>query len=143
MFGTLVIQLPSHYNGGKLIVYHQGKKSEFDYSGLDCCSYCYFTSFYADCQHEIKEVTKGFRLCLVYNLMYQGLDECPTPANNQEQVSAIVSAMKKWEEDIESEDCPSMMTYLLEHKYCEASLSFKFLKNVDRAIADVLVSSQS
>ena len=143
MFGTLVIQLPSHYNGGKLIVYHQGKKSEFDYSGLDSCSNCYFTSFYADCQHEIKEVTKGFRLCLVYNLMYQGLDECPTPANNQEQVSAIVSAMKKWEEDIKSEDCPSMMTYLLEHKYCEASLSFKFLKNVDQAIADVLVQAKA
>ena len=36
---------------------HQGKKSVFDYSGLDCCSECYFTAFYADCQHEVEKVT--------------------------------------------------------------------------------------
>ena len=143
MFGTLVIQLPSNYTGGKLIVYHQGKKSEFDYGGLDCCSNCYFMSFYADCQHEVEKVTKGYRLCLIYNLMYRGLDECPAPADNQKQVSAIVSAMKEWGEDIESEDCPYMMTYLLEHKYCEASLSFKFLKNGDRAVADVLAQAKA
>ena len=59
MFGTLVIQLPSNYSGGKLIVYHQRKKLEFDYSGPSCRSNCYFTSFYADCQHEVKKVTKG------------------------------------------------------------------------------------
>ena len=96
MFGTLVIQLPFNYSGGKLIVYHQGRKSEFDYSGPDYRSGCYFTSFYADCQHEVEKVTKGYRLCLIYNLMYQGLDECPTPADDQKEASAIVSAMKQW-----------------------------------------------
>ena len=143
MFGTLVIQLPSNYTGGKSIVYHQGKKSEFSFSGPDCCSNCHFTSFYADCQHEVEKVTQGYRLCLIYNLMYQGLDECPAPADNQRQVSAIVSAMKKWQEDIESDNCPDMMTYLLEHKYCEASLSFRLLKNCDRAVADVLAQAKA
>ena len=58
IFGTLVIQLPSNYTGDKLIVYHRGKKSEFDYSGL---SYYYFASFYADCQcqHEVKKLTEA------------------------------------------------------------------------------------
>ena len=142
MFGTLVIQLPSNYTGGKLIVYHQGKKSDFDYSGPDYRSNSYFTCFYADCQHEVKKVTKGYRLCLIYNLMYQGL-ECPAPADNQKQVSAIVSAMKKWGEDTESDDCPDMMTYLLEHQYCEASLSFRLLKNCDRAVANVLAQAKA
>ena len=143
MFGTLVIQLPSNYSGGKLIVYHQGKKSEFDYSGPGCCSNYYYTSFYADCQHEVEKVTKGYRLCLIYNLIYRGRDECPAPADNQKQVSAIVSAVTKWQEDIESDDCPDMMTYLLEHKYCEASLSFQLLKNGDRAVADVLAQAEA
>ena len=143
MFGTLVIQLPSNYSGGKLIVYHQGKKSEFDYSGPGCCSNYYFTSFYADCQHEVKKVTKGYRLCLIYNLMYQGLDECPTPADNQAQVSTIVSGMKQWQKDVDSNDCPETMTYLLEHKYCEASLSFRLLKNGDRAVAHVLAQAKA
>ena len=138
-----MIQLPSYYSGGKLIVYHQGKKSEFDYSGPSCRSNCYFTSFYADCQHEVEKVTKGYRLCLIYNLMYQGLYECPTPANNEAQVSAIVSAMKQWQEDIGSDDCPKMMAYLLDDQYCKISLSFRFLKNCDRAIADVLVQAKA
>ena len=125
------------------MIYHQGKKSEFDYSGPDCHSNCYFTSFYADCQHEVEKVTKGYRLCLIYNLMYQGLDECPAPADNQKQVSAIVSAMKQWGEDTESDDCPGMMTYLLEHKYCKASLTFKLFKNCDRAVADVLTQAKA
>ena len=125
------------------MVYHQGKKSEFDYSGPDCCSNYYYTSFYADCQHEVEKVTKGYRLCLIYNLIYRGRDECPAPADNQKQVSAIVSAVTKWQEDIESDDCPDMMTYLLEHKYCEASLSFQLLKNGDRAVADVLAQAKA
>ena len=142
MFGTLVIQLPSNYSGGKLIVYHHGKKSEFDYSSPDCCSNCYFTSFCVDCQHEVEKVTKGYRLCLIYNLMYQGLDECPTPADNQAQVSAIVSAMKQWQ-DVDSLDCPEVMTYFLETKYCEADLSFQLLENRDLAVADVLAQAKS
>ena len=144
MFGTLVIQLPSNYTGGKLVVYHQEKKSEFDYSGRDCCGNCYFVSFYADCLHEVEKVTKGYRLCLIYNLMYQGLDQYPTPADNQQQISAIVSAIKQWQEDdTESDDCPGTVTYLLEHKYCEASLSFQLLKNRDRAVADVLSKAKA
>ena len=36
-----------------------------------------------------------------------------------------------------------MMSYLLEHRYCEVSLSFKLLKNLDRAVADVLVKAKA
>ena len=143
MFGTLVIQLPSYYSGGKLVVYHRGNKMEFDYSGIECSGSCYFTSFYADCRHEVEKVTKGYRLCLIYNLIYQGLGECPTPANNQKKVSAIVSAMKAWGEDISSGKCPPMMTYLLEHEYCGTRLSFNLLKNGDRAVTDVLVQAKA
>jgi len=138
MFGTLVIQLPSVYEGGQLTVFHQGKKTEYNFSGPDACCKFYFAAFYADCQHEIKPITSGYRLCLIYNLLYRDIEECPTPADNQKQVSAIVSAITAWNADATSTDCPKMMTYMLEHKYCKASLSFEFLKNGDRALADVL-----
>ena len=138
MFGTLVIQLPSNYNGGQLKVYHQSKSMEFDFSGPIACSNFHFAAFYADCQHEIEPVTKGYRLCLIYNLVYQGCGNCPSPANNREIVSSIVSSMKEW-----VEDDPPMMTYLLEHQYCEASLSFQRLKNTDRVVADVLAQAKN
>ncbi len=71
------------YDGGQLIV-------KFDFSGSDNSSYF----DYADCIHEVKPVTQGYHLCLVYNLMYKGLGVCPAPVDHQQQVKEIVSAMK-------------------------------------------------
>lgn len=133
MFGTLIIQLPSNYSGGQLAVYHQSKSMEFDFGGPAGYNNFHYAAFYADCQHEIKPVTEGHRLCLIYNLLYRGSGECPAPDNSQ--FSTIVSSMREWSE---SPDDPLMMTYLLEHKYCEYSLSFQLLKNKDRAVADIL-----
>ena len=137
-----MIQLPSDYDGGQLTVFHRGKQTEYNFSGPEACYKFYYAAFYADCQHEIKPVTKGYRLCLIYNLLYRGVDVCPAPADNEKQVSAIVSAMTAWNEDAASDDSPEMMTYMLEHKYCEASLSFELLKNGDRAVAEVLIQAK-
>lgn len=142
MFGTLVIQLPSNYIGGQLTVNHRSKNTEYDFGGSAGCANFYYAAFYADCQHEIKPVTKGYRLCLIYNLVYQGSDNCPAPANNQQSISTIVSSMREWSEDVTSADQHPMIAYLLEHKYCEASLSFQLLKNTDRAVADVLTQAK-
>ena len=96
MFGTLVIQLPSDYGGGQLIVYHNG----LSFGGCDARCNFYFAAFYGDCQHEVKPVTKGYRLCLMYNLLYAGVNEYSAPADNQKLVSNIVSAMHDWNQDI-------------------------------------------
>ncbi len=136
-----MIQLPSNYEGGQLIVYHQSKSKEFDFSGPVGCGDVHYAAFYADCQHEIKPVTKGYRLCLIYNLVYRGCGNCPAPADNKQIVATVISSMKEWGEDLD-EDNPPMMTYLLEHKYCESSLSFELLKSSDQAIADVLTEAK-
>ncbi len=141
MFGTLVIQLPSNYTGGQLVVYHQSKSKKFDFSGPVGCTDTHYAAFYADCQHEIEPVTKGYRLCLVYNLVCRGFSSCPSPPDNEESVSTIISSMKEWAEDREGSP-PAMMTYLLEHQYCEASLCFQLLKNSDRAVANVLLQAR-
>ena len=139
MFGTLVIQLPSNYTGGQLIVYHQSKNKKFDFSGhLGCCNF-HYAAFYADCQHEIKPVTSGYRLCLVYNLVHTGCGPSPMIPDDKKAVSAIVSHVRKWNED---KGHNQMMAYMLEHQYSRASLSFKSLKNSDRVVANLLVSAK-
>ena len=143
MFGTLVIQLPSNYSGGEVAIYHQSKSTTFDFGGLVGCNNFHYAAFYADCQHEIKPVTKGYRLCLIYNLVCSGSDRCPVPADNQQMVSDIISSIVEWNGSTHLEGCPPMMTYLLEHHYCDASLSFKLLKNGDRAVADVLTQAKN
>ena len=136
MFATLVIQLPSDYSGGHLAVYHQSETKTFNFSGAAGRTSFHYSAFYADCQHEIKPVTKGYRLCLVYNLVYTGPGDSPAPSDNQKVVSKFVSSMKEWTEAADAEY--PLMAYMLQHKYSRAGLSFKSLKNSDRAVADIL-----
>ena len=141
MFGTLVVQLPSDYSGGELVVTHGGKDKVFNFNGLKGCTNFHYAAFYADCQHELKKVTKGYRLCLIYNLLYTGSGSPPAPVENGFIIGQLVTAMKQWNDEATHNKGPAMMAYILEHKYCEASLSFKALKNIDRAIGDVLISA--
>jgi len=77
MFGSLVIQLPSDFEGGQLNVHHRGKQVTFDFSSTVGSTDIHYAAFYDDCQHELCKVTKGYRLCLVYNLVYTGVESCP------------------------------------------------------------------
>ena len=62
MFGTMVVQLPSDFDGACM---------KFDFSGLNGMTR-FHTAFYADYLHELCEVTKGYRMCLMYNRVYSG-----------------------------------------------------------------------
>ena len=141
MFGTLVVQLPSDYSGGHLVVSHGGQDKVFDFSGIKGCTNFHYAAFYADCQHELKKVTKGYRLCLIYNLIYSGTGSLPAPTEDALIVGQLTQAMQQWNTEASRRKGPPIMAYILEHKYCEASLSFKGLKNVDRAVGDILTKA--
>jgi hypothetical protein len=141
MFGTLIVQLPSNYGGGKLVVSHGGNDKVFDFSGIKGCTNFHYAAFYADCQHELKKITKGYRLCLIYNLIYSGPGSLPSPIEDTIVISQLVKAMQLWNDEASQHKGPPMMAYILEHKYCEASLSFKGLKNIDRAVGDALAKA--
>ena len=138
MFGTLVLQLPSDYEGGLLRVCHSGEEQIFDFSGLNGISGFHYAAFYADCQHELCKVTKGYRLCFVYNLVYSG-DSCTCPVYSQVS-DKVVARLRDWEQD--DHGLP-VMAYMLSHQYCEASLSFQLLKGADRAVAEILVEASN
>lgn len=78
MFGTLVIQPPSLHTGGELVVYEQNgrthKRIDFGQSdGISAYAH-HFVAHYANLEHELLEVTSGYRLALVYSLYWtQGL----------------------------------------------------------------------
>jgi hypothetical protein len=65
--GSLVICLPSPFDGGNLMVRHHGQEVDFDWSESSS-SAIQWAAFYSDCEHEIKRVTKGHRITLTYNL---------------------------------------------------------------------------
>ncbi|KAF9111011.1 hypothetical protein BGX27_005517 [Mortierella sp. AM989] len=63
IFASLVVCLPTSYEGGKLIV----ENDSYDLSSANSIKWC---AFYSDCKHKINEVTKGFRVTLTYDLLY-------------------------------------------------------------------------
>ncbi|GAM24042.1 hypothetical protein SAMD00019534_072170 [Acytostelium subglobosum LB1] len=71
MFGTLVLSLPCSHRGGDLFIAHSGKQVVVSLEN-DTVSSIKWTAFFADCRHEVKPVTEGNRVCLVYNLMRSG-----------------------------------------------------------------------
>ena len=73
-------------------------------------------------QHSMLTVSEGYHPCLIYNLIYTAVDECPAPVNNSKQASALVSTIEAWNEEIESGEGRKMITYILEHQYYESTL---------------------
>ena len=63
----LVVNLPSEHEGGELIVSHGGQSRTYSFADSDGFHPA-FVAFYADCYHEVKPVTSGYRINLIYNL---------------------------------------------------------------------------
>ncbi|MHB8543385.1 MAG: 2OG-Fe(II) oxygenase [Leptospirales bacterium] len=142
MFATLVIDLPSPYAGGNLIVRHKGKESWIDLHTTDP-SEISFAAFYADCVHEVEPVTSGCRLTLVYNLRRLGTGQPPTPPDYAMETDEAEQLLKEWIQGKELSDCdsPEKIVYPLEHAYTPAEFSFESLKGSDAAVASVLTSA--
>ncbi|KAI0789713.1 hypothetical protein C8Q75DRAFT_149016 [Abortiporus biennis] len=82
MFGSLVIILPTAYEGGELVLRDRGEEwklgastqlispdsdSDSDSNNPQKMKYI---AFYGDVDHEVLEVTSGYRITITYNLYY-------------------------------------------------------------------------
>jgi len=145
MVATLVIILPTAHEGGELIIDHLGVKKTFKHASsalnkLSCIA------FYADCYHEVKEVTSGYRVSLTYNLIlekYKGnVDVLFDPDFESKLEKSLVNHFSS---DIHREPRgykdtkPLKVIYLLEHQYTQQSLSWDGLKNNDQVRVNALL----
>jgi len=69
MFGSLVVVLPTAHEGGALLLRHRGGEWKFECDAVPPSSISY-AAFYGDVEHEVAEVTSGYRLTLTYNLHF-------------------------------------------------------------------------
>ena len=136
MVATLAISLPAAGEGGQLIVRHRGREIAADMNVAEP-SELVFAAFYADCPHEVRPVTAGHRLALVFNLCLRA-DDGGTPREPPdygEQTDAIASHLDTWSRE---DRAPAKIVWMLDHDYSEAGLAFETLKNGDAARARVL-----
>ncbi|MEM5372971.1 2OG-Fe(II) oxygenase [Paraburkholderia azotifigens] len=140
MFASLVVALPSASCGGELIVRHRGREVCLDLCCVDSAAVSW-AAFYADCVHEVRPVTSGFRLVLIYNLARTGRRQPAAPPAYESEQSAITALLRRWVKgkDSPNDTSPEKLIYPLEHAYTAAELAFAALKNADAAAAGVLV----
>jgi hypothetical protein len=137
IFGTLTIVLPSVHCGGELVMRHTGREVTVDLSNAET-SELTFAAFYADCEHAIKPITQGSRLCLTYNLMQRRTGKkskaitAPLYDLEADRAGAIL------ERTFKKSNVPAKLVWLLEHQYSPAGLSFSRLKGKDAALAKVV-----
>jgi hypothetical protein len=134
MFGTLIVCLPSPHEGGTLIVTHNGESKEIEFGGAGGEYKLQYVAFYADCWHEIKPVTDGYRVCLVYNLALAQRKHQPGAPRPGDKVEAVAQLLAQLFADTSRQK----LAMPLKHKYTEAGLSFDMLKGADRVAVDVL-----
>ena len=137
MFASLVLGLPSTHTGGEFMVRFDGREEVIDFSAAAENFEIPYVAFYADCEHEIKPVTSGYRVCLVYNLLQvKGSLVAPIPQFST-QTSALTELLKEWA--VTTDRFPKAI--LLGHEYTPANFSRMDLKHHDRPRAEALLAA--
>ena len=66
--GSLVVCLPSQFEGGNLVIRHDsGQEIDFDW-GPASSSKFQWAAFHSCCEHKVKAISKGHRVTLTFNL---------------------------------------------------------------------------
>jgi hypothetical protein len=135
MFASLIIILPSKFEGGQVHVSHGNDKDVFDISPTSEFTISAL-AWYTDVIHEVKPVTSGYRLAVSYNLV-NTLPGLPPPhlPDMHSAVSAVQKIFHKWKKGgYRRSDRSGTIAYLLDHQYSDASLEFTALKGKDATL---------
>lgn len=135
MVATLVVVLPSAYEGGELVVRHDGGELTIDFSRVENSAFqTHFAAFYADCEHEVRPLTSGYRLCLVYNLTLSRAKKALSAPRQSEHVAGIEPLVREWAGD----ESARKLVVMLDHQYTKDGLTWDRLKGADAMKAGVL-----
>jgi hypothetical protein len=135
MVATMVVVLPSSFTGGELVVRHEGDERTIDFSRAEYNPFhTHFAAFYADCEHEVRPLKTGYRLCLVYNLTLAKAKKVIAAPRTTDHIEEVARVLRGWSAD----EPTHKLAVTLEHQYTADGLVWDALKGVDRVKAHVL-----
>jgi hypothetical protein len=151
MIATLILVLPFPHIGGDLVIEHTNKKHIFKSENLQS-NLLRAIIFYADCHHQIKKVTQGYRVALTYNVVLSStvLQDQKKKYTNPKLENALRDYFSLTppllentflKNSPEEEEKPKKLVYFLDHSYTEHSLNWNFLKGVDALNAQAFRSA--
>ncbi|KAF3936010.1 hypothetical protein ABW19_dt0200251 [Dactylella cylindrospora] len=130
MIGTVVVILPSSFEGGVIKVSHAGEEKTFDFAPK--CKYDVgVAAWYSDVEHAVDEVTGGYRVALIYNLL---VEEGSFSAQDTAVDSKLLNALRK------IRHLKTPVAYSLDSKYSLSQRRLGF-KGKDRFIISNLVTA--
>ena len=139
MVGSLIVMLPSAFSGGELVIQHEGSRETFSFEDASAESSPNYVAFYADCEHEVRRVTGGQRLCLTYNLIIGKPSAARKESVDPDDATRLATSIKAHIAKQPSRP----LVFALEHQYTQAGLTAELLKGADRGMADLIESAAS
>ena len=137
MVATMVLSLPVAGAGGEVVIRHKRRETVVDLRSEEPSELA-FAAFYADCVHETRPVSAGYRIVLVYHLVLRKSaadDRLRSAPDFRAHEARIAAHLREWET---SATAGNKLVWLLEHGYSQAGLSFDALKNGDAAVGGAL-----
>lgn len=141
-FGTVVLSMPVKHKGGELFVRHNGQDRCYNLDPGRLTAKCQWAAFYTDVEHEIKEITSGHRITLIYHLYSAKKSKLVAPVSGVDS-HPIIQSLKKVQEFLAKNDDKMYYGFynagfLMEHKYTPKSLQPKNLKGRDAFLYQLL-----
>ncbi|KAF7352874.1 Zn(2)-C6 fungal-type domain-containing protein [Mycena venus] len=128
MFATIVVVLPSPFQGGAAHLSHGDLSTTIDSSSRSLSNVSVL-AWYTDVIHEIKPITGGYRLAIAFNLI-QTANSRPKLPETSDFLTKMRHVLLSWKHQPDSA-VPAKLLYLLQHKYSLASLRGNCLKGAD------------
>ena len=151
MFATLVVQLPVEggHRDGQLLVSHFGQR-DVVVKFAEHSHGVYYAAFFADCRHELRPITHGRRIALLFNLVRVSGGELPNAGDPSTDLTRAVAAWVRAVNDADAADAADVWDHdeepktlravRLTHDYTRANSGFSFLKGDDMVLASKLRS---
>ncbi|EFI26739.1 2OG-Fe(II) oxygenase [Coprinopsis cinerea okayama7 len=123
MFATVIVVLPSAFEGGQIRVSHSGSSHTIDIASTSATETSVL-AWYTDVIHEVLPITSGYRLALSYNLIHTSR-EMPRPSlpDMGDAISQLRRVFQKWSQGKYPTLSTPYLSYVLNHEYNEISLS--------------------
>ncbi len=135
MVASMVVVLANPFEGGTLVVRHGTAKDTLPFAEAAQGKTPCYAAFYADCEHEVKRVTHGVRLCLAYNLVLKSKRAKPTVAEKPvAPADVLTESVATWVATRPAKP----LVLALEHHYTERGLSLELFKGADRQLAELV-----
>ncbi|KAF8834700.1 hypothetical protein BDN67DRAFT_1072631 [Paxillus ammoniavirescens] len=97
MFGSLVVIFPARHEGGDFILRHGGEEWKLESAQTISTAAqsppIGFIAFFSDVEHEVMEVTSGYRVTLTYNLYFAETESLPLISTPSPQEDSFRTAI--------------------------------------------------